>query len=568
MLCTENYTGPTDNSSTFKSMTLFKRMSSQPGAPQLRALASVSPIQYSMDRVSDGMKVSGFFKTDQASLRLELSKQKDCSAEYSCQLEEESSTGKEVVTSSSLMLQEETSPVNAHDTSLTSTVLMTLYSLIQGLDAKLAVMEKTSKRLEDKLNSVEKSSEHEVSNLKIEMIDRMHDLQNALQGKIYDLENSVQDTISSNFQTMEDKLCQLDSKLSNTDDDAFQEKLLDKIQTQIDVHFSKLQNVSERADENLTKAASILTSISFKDTNFQNNFIDRCQTVLDNVNKSVVELVTRGMNLTSTLENNLITLKDDIDLGWQRLENNSNKCVAETLTALKGFAPVLNLTLSSNGEPVSTESPITNQCTKNARLPNSLAVYPGAYTAEFPGLNIPILCDTVTDGGGWIIIQRRSTGDVDFYRNWDQYKNGFGTFDNDFWLGNEKIHTITRNGEYELRVELKYNGQSKYAHYDRFYLAGEDVNFALTVGSYTGTAGDDLNQHSGHEFTTFDRDNDVWGGGNCAEKYTGAWWFNNCLGSNLNGQWKARYSKGLRWGPFTSSNSASFSEMKIRRMDL
>ena len=39
--------------------------------------------------------------------------------------------------------------------------------------------------------------------------------------------------------------------------------------------------------------------------------------------------------------------------------------------------------------------------------------------------------------------QRRAAGDVDFYRDWTAYRDGFGSLTGDFWLGNEAIHTLT-----------------------------------------------------------------------------------------------------------------------------
>ena len=33
-------------------------------------------------------------------------------------------------------------------------------------------------------------------------------------------------------------------------------------------------------------------------------------------------------------------------------------------------------------------------------------------------------------------MQYRFNGTVDFYRDWDDYQNGFGSFETEFWLGN------------------------------------------------------------------------------------------------------------------------------------
>ncbi|RUS74676.1 hypothetical protein EGW08_017556 [Elysia chlorotica] len=178
---------------------------------------------------------------------------------------------------------------------------------------------------------------------------------------------------------------------------------------------------------------------------------------------------------------------------------------------------------------------------------------------------IPVLCDMVTDGGGWIVIQRRTKGDVDFYRDWASYKTGFGTLDTDFWLGNDNIHYITSTGKYELRVDLKYGSDWLYYElYQNLYIASEKDNYRLHFESYSGNAGDSLSSHNGWPFSTYDVDNDD-ALMNCAEKHHGAWWYHLCYHSNLNGKWGAGDYKGLVWNTLTRSASATFSEMKIRK---
>ncbi|KXJ12069.1 Ficolin-2, partial [Exaiptasia diaphana] len=149
-----------------------------------------------------------------------------------------------------------------------------------------------------------------------------------------------------------------------------------------------------------------------------------------------------------------------------------------------------------------------------------------------------VYCDMTTDGGGWTVFQRRQDGSVDFFRNWQQYKTAFGNLNGEFWLGNDYIHRLTVRTASILRVEVEdWDGTRKYAKYGSFSVGDESDKYRLRVGSYSGTAGDSLSYHNNILFSTKDRDNDKDSSGNCATQYTGAWWYNNCHHSNLNGKY-------------------------------
>ncbi|CAJ0952905.1 unnamed protein product [Ranitomeya imitator] len=78
---------------------------------------------------------------------------------------------------------------------------------------------------------------------------------------------------------------------------------------------------------------------------------------------------------------------------------------------------------------------------------NQGSVFSDWYTIYPDGSQpLKVLCDMDTDEGGWIVIQRRWDGSVDFFRTWDAYKKGFGSRLNEFWLGNENIHHVTSTG--------------------------------------------------------------------------------------------------------------------------
>ena len=98
-----------------------------------------------------------------------------------------------------------------------------------------------------------------------------------------------------------------------------------------------------------------------------------------------------------------------------------------------------------------------------------------------------VFCDQTTAGGGWTVFQKRMNGSVDFYRDWADYKRGFGNLSGEFWLGLDKIHRLTSSGGYKLRVDLKdFAGNIVYAEYASFGVGSEITKYQLTVANYSG----------------------------------------------------------------------------------
>ena len=59
---------------------------------------------------------------------------------------------------------------------------------------------------------------------------------------------------------------------------------------------------------------------------------------------------------------------------------------------------------------------------------------------------------------------------MDFYRGWDDYENGFGDLNGEFWLGLHKIYRLTDSDtQYQLRIDLKdFSHVHTYAKYSSF----------------------------------------------------------------------------------------------------
>ncbi|XP_064424089.1 fibrinogen gamma chain isoform X2 [Latimeria chalumnae] len=180
-----------------------------------------------------------------------------------------------------------------------------------------------------------------------------------------------------------------------------------------------------------------------------------------------------------------------------------------------------------------------------------------------------VYCEIDELGNGWTVLQRRRDGSVDFFRNWIQYKEGFGYLSpkdtSEFWLGNEKTHLITTQSQipYRLRITLKdWSDVTRNADYAVFKLGPEADKYRFTYAYFmegeAGNAfdgvdfGDDASDkhftsHNGMQFSTSDSDNDNYQG-NCATQDRSGWWMNRCHAAHLNG----RYYQG---GEYTAEDA-------------
>lgn len=212
----------------------------------------------------------------------------------------------------------------------------------------------------------------------------------------------------------------------------------------------------------------------------------------------------------------------------------------------------------------------------------------GQRQIEVQGRRITVWCDQDTDGGGWMVILRRMDGSADFNRTISGYLNFFGNINGEFWLGlyNMAALTCTSSKAHVLRVDLEdTEGNKVFAVYDSVSVCGDQ--FVLSVGNYSGTAGDSL--------ITLDKGDSSWlnptafsarrkpgatGQKVCGDFTFSGWWFSSCYlyNSNLNGFYRPAPYMGFRgwhgiywytWQAALKDQNRTYSraEMKIRPRD-
>ncbi|XP_076109334.1 fibrinogen-like protein 1 isoform X1 [Mytilus galloprovincialis] len=200
----------------------------------------------------------------------------------------------------------------------------------------------------------------------------------------------------------------------------------------------------------------------------------------------------------------------------------------------------------------------------------------GVYAISVNNDCIHVYCDMVDK---WTVIQRRQDGSTDFYRDWLDYKNGFGDPSGEYWLGNDNISNILNGKSYSLRFDLEdWSGVRRYAQYEMFSIADESADYQLTLTGYSGDAGDAMLDSfpplnlTGQRFSTRDRDNDDNTGGQCALTQKGGWWYKWCTYANPNGLYFLGTEPGhsgiywYKWNAFIPFYRMKSVTMKIKRL--
>ena len=193
-----------------------------------------------------------------------------------------------------------------------------------------------------------------------------------------------------------------------------------------------------------------------------------------------------------------------------------------------------------------------------------------------------------------MVFQRRVDDTTNFNRSWEEYQRGFGNLRHNTWLGLEKLHRLASpKRRPRLRVDLishDHINVKLFAEYGLFTVDSEKTNYLLRVKDFDqrSTLNDSFNDkiwygrlvHDNKMFSTRWHENDSQELLNCAESFSGGWWFSECYLNHLNGVYqnpsikmdcKDKYKSGIymTWNKLGNHcfGGIYWVEMKIRYVD-
>nr|XP_020467730.1 angiopoietin-related protein 4-like [Monopterus albus] len=306
-------------------------------------------------------------------------------------------------------------------------------------------------------------------------------------------------------------------------------KMAAELAEEVRVKMEEVKKQSEDMHSRMDRLEEVLTEPTLDGSNSNHSGDPFIQRLLAAQNRRIDQLVEKIKQQQDKLEKQSLHLQSlQSKVAHKRVKSHQRR---DEGMALRGEA-----------EQSKTTSGFTRDC-HDLFLQGQRAN--GIYTIQ-PVSSQPfnVLCEMASEGG-WTIIQKRQDGSQNFNKLWGSYKNGFGSLNGEFWLGLENIHSLSKQGQYILQVELSdQEGEQQAARY-QFQVEGEEKMFALHLkqDSSSTVLEEIMNTGaSGLPFSTADRDNDLVADINCAELLSGGWWFSSCGESNLNGRYPRRPS--------------------------
>ncbi|XP_071118484.1 uncharacterized protein [Haliotis cracherodii] len=150
----------------------------------------------------------------------------------------------------------------------------------------------------------------------------------------------------------------------------------------------------------------------------------------------------------------------------------------------------------------------------------------GVYTIQPRPYETPFQVHCRMVWGGRTTVQKQSLG-IDFYRTWQEYRDGFGTPGGDHWLGLEKLKAISDKTPSKLILKLTYETEQsptwRQIIYNYFNLSDEldgfRFDFISTKVPPNNAFSEAMTDLRGARFSTKDRDNDEDPNGSCSQKH-------------------------------------------------
>ncbi|XP_060658927.1 angiopoietin-related protein 7-like [Drosophila nasuta] len=388
------------------------------------------------------------------------------------------------------------------------------------------------------------------------LLDYFRQVRNELEDK--EIKENKLNELNSDLMEKYHEIVRIHEKFMNEADllDDYKNKVL-KGESDLQLSKNKVEKLESEINSQQNIIVKLKGELADKTTNLRN-----CELQFKNLNSSLIEKDKKIKIFSENIQNNtehqktlevqlekskskLINKDKDIQLCQSAIDtlNRTSENIREQQKKIQlelNESETKLIDKVKENQLCQSEIDILNKTLLNTLVPTSCSPfgdYPGVHQLNVSGVGLfDVLCDSQLAGPGWIVIQQRVGGNESFNRNWATYRKGFGSYKSDFFLGLEKIHRITSLQRHELYIHLvALNGSTYNARYDDIKISDEDNGYKLSLGKFSGTIiRDSMIYTENMKFTTFDRDNDESGVGNCAVIYKSGWWYRKCYSCNLN----------------------------------